>query len=301
MNSAPRVFRRSHVRLSRRMQPHFPVHRRRDQNFRLRIQRQRDTRQRVVGDAVRQFCDHVRCRRRDQAANPPRPPAGCAPASSLPPRRKDSVTTGWRVSVLNGSGVMNCCASAVITTRTLHLAFVNNDAKSAALCAAIEPVTPRTIFFETLMLKTPAAATRDRFHFLRLDNRQRPPQILLHGGADEKIIEILPLRDFLPRHGQTFLDFRRRIRRAFFQPLLQFRDGRRRQKHRHQRALQFRLVPRTPANRRRALHVHVQQNVPAGTQFVEQFRFQNAVAAAKHRRVLDEFPGPHAPLEIPPR
>ena len=40
---------------------------------------------------------------------------------------------------------MNCCASAVITTRTSHPAFVSNDAKSAALWAAIEPVTPRTI------------------------------------------------------------------------------------------------------------------------------------------------------------
>ena len=32
-----------------------------------------------------------------------------------------SVTTGLRESVLKGSGVMNRCASAVITTRTLHV------------------------------------------------------------------------------------------------------------------------------------------------------------------------------------
>ena len=59
-------FERFHVFLRGRVQPHFAVHRRRDQNFRLRIQRQRDARQRVVRQAVRQFRDHIRRRRRDE-------------------------------------------------------------------------------------------------------------------------------------------------------------------------------------------------------------------------------------------
>src|ERR1017187_7959779 len=48
---------------------------------------------------------------------------------------------------------MKCCASAVITTRTSHFAFVSSDAKSAALCAAMEPVTPRmTLVFIIVIL-----------------------------------------------------------------------------------------------------------------------------------------------------
>jgi hypothetical protein len=46
---------------------------------------------------------------------------------------------------------MNRCASAVITTCTLHFCFVNRLAKSAALCAAMEPVTPKIMFREMLM------------------------------------------------------------------------------------------------------------------------------------------------------
>src|SRR3954466_6704875 len=63
--------------------------------------------------------------------------------------------TGLRESVLKGRGVMNFCASPVMTTRTLQPAFVSNDARSAALCAAIEPVTPRTTWDGTLILLYP--------------------------------------------------------------------------------------------------------------------------------------------------
>ena len=48
-------------------------------------------------------------------------------------------------------------------------------------------------------------------------------------------------------------------------------------------------VLRAFADRRRALHVHVQQNVPARPQFVQQFGTQHAVTPAKHRGVLDEI------------
>src|SRR5439155_6988167 len=42
-------------------------------------------------------------------------------------------------------------------------------------------------------------------HLLRLDNRLHPPQILGDGGADDQVIEILPLADFLARHAQPLL------------------------------------------------------------------------------------------------
>ena len=182
---------------------------------------------------------------------------------------------------------MNRCASAVITTRTLHFCFVSRLARSAALCAAIEPVTPRMMFFDNAhvacnVLRQVSRNAADAItairrsavqnsgglrprhaHFFRLDNRQHPPQILRNRRADQKIIEILPLRDFLPRDAQPLLDFLRRIRSAFFQPFLQHRDGRRRQKYRHQRAFQFRLGLRPVADGRRALHVHVQQHILA--------------------------------------
>ena len=48
------------------MQPHFPVHRRRDQDFGARIERQRHTAQGVIGDTKRQFGHRVRCGRRDE-------------------------------------------------------------------------------------------------------------------------------------------------------------------------------------------------------------------------------------------
>ena len=65
-----------------------------------------------------------------------------------------SVMTGLRESVLNGSGVMKRCASAVITTRTSHFCLVNRLARSAALWAAMEPVTPRTMFLVLLIFST---------------------------------------------------------------------------------------------------------------------------------------------------
>ena len=75
---------------------------------------------------------------------------GFQPSSSS----KRPVTTGCRESTLNGSGVMNRCASAVITTRTLHFCFVSRLARSAALCAAIEPVTPKMMFLPLLISRS---------------------------------------------------------------------------------------------------------------------------------------------------
>ena len=54
-------------------------------------------------------------------------------------------------SVLKGNGVMNRCASVVSTTCTSCSALVRRLAISTALCAAIEPVTPRTMFFPMLI------------------------------------------------------------------------------------------------------------------------------------------------------
>ena len=81
--------------------------------------------------------------------------AGFQPSSSS----YRSVTTGWRDRVLNGSGVMNRSASAVITTCTSQPCLVSRLARSAALWAAIEPVTPKNNVLSALMFtfKTPAA------------------------------------------------------------------------------------------------------------------------------------------------
>ena len=72
----------------------------------------------------------------------------------------------------------------------------------------------------------------------------------------------------------------------FFSRVFEHRQRCRRQENRNHRAFQFRLAFRPFTDRRRALHVHVQQDVPARTQFVEQFRFQNAVAVAINRRMF---------------
>ena len=68
-------FERGHILLRGRVQPHLPVHGRRDQDSGLRVQRQRDAAQGVVGQAQRQLGDGVGRRRARSAAGPPRPPA----------------------------------------------------------------------------------------------------------------------------------------------------------------------------------------------------------------------------------
>ena len=60
---------------------------------------------------------------------------------------------GFRERVLNGWGVMKRCASAVMTTRTLCPAWSTSSPDRQALWAAIEPVTPRTMFL--LMFSLP--------------------------------------------------------------------------------------------------------------------------------------------------
>src|SRR6185369_12737826 len=119
------------------------------------------------------------------------------------------------VRVLKGSGVMNRCASAVMTTRTSAPALTSSDARSAALCAAIDPVTPRTMFFLLLIsvrstLKFRRLGAADP-HLFRFDDRQGLAQVGLFAPADQKIIEILPLRDLLFGHGQAALDDRRGV------------------------------------------------------------------------------------------
>jgi len=94
------------------------------------------------------------------------------------------------------------------------------------LCAAMEPVTPRMIFFEALILPVIAllksvkcyaacvgggyyrrnvepfsASCKSKFrrlrprraHFFRFNDRQGPPQILLLAAADEQVIKVFPL------------------------------------------------------------------------------------------------------------
>src|ERR1051325_9695538 len=48
-----------------------------------------------------------------------------------------------------------------------------------------------------------------RAHLLRVHNRLHPAQVLRHARADQQVVEILPLRDFLPRHAQALLNRRR--------------------------------------------------------------------------------------------
>src|SRR5262245_58055344 len=114
---------------------------------------------------------------------------------------------------------MNSCASFVITTWTLASFFVSRLARSAARCAAMEPVTPRTMFF--LLISKLRWLRAGGTHLFRLDHAHHAVQILLDGSADEQVIEILPLRDLLPGDAQPLLHHRRCIRAALGQALLQ--------------------------------------------------------------------------------
>src|SRR3974377_636712 len=95
-----------------------------------------------------------------------------------------SVTTGWRESVLKGRAVMNRSASAVMTTCTSKPCLVSWLARSAALCAAIEPGTPRMMFLPVLMTcPVPSLLALRRGHaagphLLRLHDGLHPAQVL---------------------------------------------------------------------------------------------------------------------------
>src|ERR1700733_12751007 len=142
---------------------------------------------------------------------------------------------------------MNFCASVVITTCTSHLALVRSDAKSAALCAAIEPVTPRTTFIILAIIAAfmPNAILKARCwrpsypHFFGFDNSQRQAQVFLFGTADKQIIEILPLDDFLPRGGDALANNLRRIRATTLKTIFNFDERFWRQENRHQCVLKL--------------------------------------------------------------
>src|ERR1700722_11181442 len=138
---------------------------------------------------------------------------------------------------------MNFWGSLVKTAWTSHLVLVSRDAKSPALCAAIEPVTPRTTFIilaiiAAFMPKATLKAGRARTfhpHFFGFNNRQRQSQIFRLGTADEQIIEILPLDDFLPGGGNALANDFRGIRTTTLETTFNFGQGVGRQENRHQR------------------------------------------------------------------
>src|SRR4026209_807236 len=125
---------------------------------------------------------------------------------------------------------MNCKASAVMTTWTSALALTSKLAMSTALCAAMEPVTPRTIC--GLLIVRDARSVLP--HFFRVDDAEHAAQILFDAGADHQVIEGLPMADLLARHAEPFLDDVWRIRAALLQTLLQNLHRRWREKDRDQ-------------------------------------------------------------------
>src|SRR5678815_2996893 len=73
-------------------------------------------------------------------------------------------------------------------------------------------------------------------HLFGLNDRLHVPQIISDAGADDQIIEVLPLGDFLPRDAQTFLDDGGTVLAPAFKPLLKDRHGRRSKKDREKGA-----------------------------------------------------------------
>src|SRR5207247_1824173 len=71
--------------------------------------------------------------------------------------------------------------------------------------------------------------------------------------------------------------------------------GRRCEKDGEERAGEFMVVLAVLANRRRALHIDVEENVFALPQFAEDFGFEGAVAVTKNGGVFEEIAGLNAP------
>src|SRR5437899_6705067 len=112
---------------------------------------------------------------------------------------------------------MKRSASAVITTRSSHPCLVSRLARSAARWAAMDPVTPKTMFLLIPPLLEFRRLRSRRTHLLRFNDRLHPAQILLNRGTNQQIIKILPLGDFLTRNPKTLLNGRLGIRPAFSQ------------------------------------------------------------------------------------
>src|SRR5207247_2741367 len=81
-----------------------------------------------------------------------------------------------------------------------------------------EPQHPSTRFLGILKFRRLHSR---RPHLLRFNNGLHSSQILANRGADQQIIKILPLRDFLAGDGQALLYDRGRIGPAFFEAPLQ--------------------------------------------------------------------------------
>ena len=133
------------------MLPHFSIHRRREQNWSARCER--DGCKRMIGQTVRELGDDVRCRRRDQQQvravgelDVPGPPAFLLV--------KEAGCHRIFESVCNVSGEMNSVASRVMTTKTSWPCLTSKLASSADLYAAIDPVTPSTIDFVPGRMRT---------------------------------------------------------------------------------------------------------------------------------------------------
>src|SRR5689334_7153789 len=91
-----------------------------------------------------------------------------------------SVMTGCLESVLNARGVMKRKASAVMMTWTSQPCFVSWLVRSAALYAAIEPVTPNTMFLLIARGSRFGRLDGTGSHLLRLYDRQHFSQIFLN-------------------------------------------------------------------------------------------------------------------------
>lgn len=82
--------------------------------------------------------------------------------------RQRSRATSLRESVFSVSGVINSSASRVISTRTSAPSLTKIETISAALNAAIEPVTPSAIFFPSRNGMTRASVSRKCLHEKRI-------------------------------------------------------------------------------------------------------------------------------------
>ncbi len=97
------------IALRRRVAPHLPVHRRRDQQRAVAGETKR--RQQIVGMAVRELGDEIRRCRRDDDRVGVRARARCVPSRWRRPNPTDPDSTGLPDSACKVIGVMNCAAA----------------------------------------------------------------------------------------------------------------------------------------------------------------------------------------------
>ena len=252
------------------------------QDFCLRLQSQRDARQRVVRQSVRELGDDVRGRGRDEQqvgivrqfdvrglpafllvveiSHDGMPRHGLEGQRRDEPQRvrrhgdMDAATgLGQQAGEVNGlvRGDGTGHAEHDVFSR-VHVSFcsfsygqaVITQAAGAAVSAAARPTavpavepaggtpTGRKAAETAAPLPRPARSKLRHLgpalpHLLRVHHGQHPAQVFLDAGADDQIVEVLPLRDLLPRHAQALLnrDGGKSCPR-FLEPLLQDLESR---------------------------------------------------------------------------